>query len=102
VARSPQSDEFLAPACDRGGTLRGGGLPGIAKGGQVNSPIATALAERHPLGASFGNAEEARAAVEECLAQRLNQRAVPGMLRFAREAIRETLLALLRKAGLPE
>jgi hypothetical protein len=53
----------------------------------------------------LGNNKEARAAVEDCLAQRPNLRAdgaVPGMLRFAREADRERLQALLRKAGLPE
>jgi tetratricopeptide (TPR) repeat protein len=55
--------------------------------------------------AALGNNKEARAAVEECLAQRPNLRAdsaVPGMLRFAREADRERLQALLRQAGLPE
>jgi TolB-like protein/DNA-binding SARP family transcriptional activator len=55
--------------------------------------------------AALGKTEEARAAVEDCLAQRPNLRAdgvVPGMLRFAREADHERLQALLRKAGLPE
>ena len=55
--------------------------------------------------AALGKTEEAQAAVEDCLAQRPNLRAdsvVPGMLPFAREADRERLLALLRKAGLPE
>jgi TolB-like protein/Flp pilus assembly protein TadD len=55
--------------------------------------------------AALGKTEEARAAVEECLAKRPNLRAdgaVPGMLRFAREADRERLQGLLRKAGLPE
>ncbi len=55
--------------------------------------------------AALGKTEEARAAVEDCLAQRPNLRAdsiVPGMLRFAREADHERLLALLRKAGLPD
>ena len=55
--------------------------------------------------AALGKTEEAQAAVEDCLTQRPNLRAdsvVPGMLPFAREADRERLLALLRKAGLPE
>jgi hypothetical protein len=53
----------------------------------------------------LGKTKEARAAVEECLAQRPNLRrdgAVPGMLRFARQADRERLRTLLRKAGLQE
>jgi TolB-like protein len=56
--------------------------------------------------AALDKAEEARAAVENCLAQQPGlrvSRVAPGfMLRFAREEHHERLLALLRKAGLPE
>lgn len=55
--------------------------------------------------AALGKTEEARAAVEDCLAQRADLRAgsvVPGMLRFARDEDHERLLVLLHKAGLPE
>src|SRR5262249_26117111 len=56
--------------------------------------------------AALGNTEEAHAAVDYCLAQRPDLRAgsvAPDfMLRFARDEDHERLLALLRKAGLPE
>lgn len=55
--------------------------------------------------AALGRTDEARVAVEDCLAQRPELRAdsiVPGMLRFARDEDHERLSALLRKAGLPE
>jgi TolB-like protein/Tfp pilus assembly protein PilF len=56
--------------------------------------------------AALGNAEEARAAVDNCLAQqpdlRINRVAPHFMLRFARDEDHERLMALLRKAGLPE
>jgi TolB-like protein/DNA-binding SARP family transcriptional activator len=56
--------------------------------------------------AAAGNAEEARAAVDYCLAERPDLRVgsvAPGfMLRFARDEDHERLLALLRKAGLPD
>ncbi len=56
--------------------------------------------------AALGQADEARLAVEDCLAQRPDLRVgsvVPGvMLRFARNEDHERLLALLRKAGLPD
>jgi tetratricopeptide (TPR) repeat protein len=59
-----------------------------------------------PAAAALGKAEEARAAVENCLAQRSDlrvSRVAPSlMLRFARDEDHERLLALLRKAGLPE
>jgi TolB-like protein/Tfp pilus assembly protein PilF len=55
--------------------------------------------------AALGNAEEARAAVEYCLAERPDLRvgsvAPNFMLRFARDEDHERLLALLRKARLP-
>ena len=54
--------------------------------------------------AALGETTEARAAIEDSLAQRPKLRAdsvVPGMLRFARAEDRERLLTLLRKAGLP-
>jgi adenylate cyclase len=56
--------------------------------------------------AALDNIDEARSAVEYCLAQRPDLRVgsvVPGVvLRFARNEDHERLLALLRKAGLPE
>jgi len=56
--------------------------------------------------AALDKPEEARAAVDNCLARRSDLRVgqvVPDfMLRFAREEDHERLLALLRKAGLPE
>jgi len=56
--------------------------------------------------AALDNAEEARAAVDYCLAERPDLRvggvAPAFMLRFARDEDHERLLALLRKAGLPE
>jgi adenylate cyclase len=56
--------------------------------------------------AALGKADEARSAVEDCLAQRPDLKVgsvVPGvMLRFARKEDHERLLALLRQAGLPE
>jgi tetratricopeptide (TPR) repeat protein len=56
--------------------------------------------------AALDRAEEVRAAVEYCLAQRPDLRVgnvVPGlMFRFARDEDHQRLLALLRKAGLPE
>ncbi|MGH6892341.1 MAG: tetratricopeptide repeat protein, partial [Dongiaceae bacterium] len=56
--------------------------------------------------AALDNADEARTAVENCLANRPDLRVggvVPDfMLRFARDEDHERLLALLRKAGLPE
>jgi adenylate cyclase len=57
-------------------------------------------------GAALDRPDEARDAVERCLAQRSDVRisnVVPHfMLRFARDADHERLLAMLRKAGLPE
>jgi hypothetical protein len=54
----------------------------------------------------MGNAEEARAAVDYCLAERPDLRiggvAPDFMLRFARDEDHQRLLALLRRAGLPE
>jgi adenylate cyclase len=56
--------------------------------------------------AALERPDEAREAVERCLAQRHDLRisnVVPHfMLRFARDADHERLLAMLRKAGLPE
>jgi tetratricopeptide (TPR) repeat protein len=56
--------------------------------------------------AALDRAEEARAAVEYCLAQRPDLRVgsvVPGFIfRFARDEDHQRLLALLRTAGLPE
>jgi TolB-like protein/two-component SAPR family response regulator len=56
--------------------------------------------------AALGEAEEARLAVDYCLALRSNLRVgsvVPAfMLRFARDEDHERLMTLLRKAGLPE
>jgi adenylate cyclase len=56
--------------------------------------------------AALGKANEARMAVEHCLAQRPGPRVgsvVPAfVLRFARDEDHEQLLAALRKAGLPE
>lgn len=56
--------------------------------------------------AALEDTNEARAAVENCLAQRPDLKVgivVPHfMIRFARDADHERLLALLRKAGLPE
>jgi tetratricopeptide (TPR) repeat protein len=56
--------------------------------------------------AALGKAEEARAAVDNCLAQQPDlriSRVAPGfMLRFAHDKDHERLVALLRKAGLPE
>jgi tetratricopeptide (TPR) repeat protein len=56
--------------------------------------------------AALGRADEARAAVEYCMAQRPDLHVggiVPRfMLRFARDEDHERLLALLQKAGLPE
>jgi tetratricopeptide (TPR) repeat protein len=56
--------------------------------------------------AALGKADQARSAVENCLAQRPDLSVgcvVPGvLLRFARNEDHERLLALLRKAGLPE
>ncbi len=55
---------------------------------------------------ALGKADEARAAVDDCLTQRpdlrLSSVAPNFMLRFARNEDHERLLALLRKAGLPE
>ncbi len=55
---------------------------------------------------ALGKADEARTAVDDCLAQRPDLRvssvAPNFMLRFARDEDHERLLALLRKAGLPE
>jgi hypothetical protein len=49
--------------------------------------------------------DEARMAIEECLAQRPDlaiSNVVPGVMgRFAREQDHQRLLTLLRKAGLP-
>jgi len=56
--------------------------------------------------AALGRADEARTAVEHCLAQQPDLRVgsvVPDiMLRFTRDEDHERLLGLLRKAGLPE
>jgi tetratricopeptide (TPR) repeat protein len=55
--------------------------------------------------AALGKADEARRAVEHCLTQRPNLhvgRMPDHMLRFARDKDNERLLALLRRAGLPE
>jgi TolB-like protein len=56
--------------------------------------------------AGLGDAREARAAVDYCLAERPDLRvgnAIPTfMLRFARDEDHERLVGLLRKAGLPE
>jgi adenylate cyclase len=54
--------------------------------------------------AALGKAEEAQTAVESCLAQKPDLRIdrVLGILLFARDQDNERLLALLRKAGLPE
>jgi hypothetical protein len=56
--------------------------------------------------AALAKADEARMAVDDCLAQRPDLRVssvVPRfMLRFARNEDHERLLALLRQAGLPE
>ena len=56
--------------------------------------------------AGLGDAKESRAAVDYCLAERPHLRVgsvVPAfMLRFARDEDHERLMALLRKAGLPE
>jgi TolB-like protein/Tfp pilus assembly protein PilF len=56
--------------------------------------------------AALGNAEEARVAVQYCLAERPHLRAsgvAPNlMLRFARDEDHQRLLALLQTAGLPE
>jgi TolB-like protein len=56
--------------------------------------------------AGLGDAKEARAAVDYCLAERpdlrVNSVAPDFMLRFARDDDHERLTALLRKAGLPE
>jgi TolB-like protein len=57
-------------------------------------------------GAGLGDAREARAAVDYCLAERPDLRvgnAAPTfMLRFARDEDHERLVGLLRKAGLPQ
>ena len=54
----------------------------------------------------MGKADEARTAVQQCLAQRSDLRVgnvVPDvMLRFARDEDHERLLALVRKAGLSD
>jgi hypothetical protein len=56
--------------------------------------------------AALGDAKEARAAVDYCLAERPQLRvgsvAPTFMLRFARDEDHERLMVLLRKAGLPE
>jgi hypothetical protein len=56
--------------------------------------------------AALERPDEARAAIERCLAQQSDLRlgnVVPHfLLRFARDEDHERLLALLRKAGLPE
>ncbi|QIG48597.1 adenylate/guanylate cyclase domain-containing protein [Nordella sp. HKS 07] len=55
--------------------------------------------------AALSETQEVQTAVADCLAQRPNLRTdsvVPGMLRFTREEDHQRLLALLRKAGLPE
>jgi TolB-like protein/cytochrome c-type biogenesis protein CcmH/NrfG len=56
--------------------------------------------------AALGNVDEAQAAVAHCLAQQSDlhlDKVVPDiMLRFARAEDHERLLAMLRKAGLPE
>src|SRR5262249_9239185 len=56
--------------------------------------------------AAMDQADDARSAVEYCLARQPNLRvdsvAPNFMLRFARDEDHERLLALLRKAGLPE
>jgi len=91
-AQSSRSVEFLAPLVHRSGTLCSGGLQRGAAGEQESSPV-------------LEKPDEARAAVEHCLAQRSNLRVgnvVPDvLLRFARNEDHERLLALLRKAGLP-
>ena len=55
--------------------------------------------------AALGKIDEARTAVEHCLAQRSDLRignVVPDILGLARDDDRERLVELLRKAGLPE
>jgi adenylate cyclase len=55
---------------------------------------------------ALGKADEARTAIDDCLAQRPDLRvssvAPQFMLRFARDEDHERLLALLRQAGLPD
>jgi tetratricopeptide (TPR) repeat protein len=55
--------------------------------------------------AALGKSEEARTAVERCVAQRSDLRVgnvVPDIIGLARDEDREPLMGLLRKAGLPE
>jgi adenylate cyclase len=55
--------------------------------------------------AALGKTEDARTAVERCLAQRSDLRVgsvAPDIMQLARDEDHERLMALLRKAGLPE